>query len=234
MGDKKVFNTSKNMAIHQIEAPDGQIHEIEAPDDATPEQVMSFFQENYKPVQLKITDWVDDKPVKNAEQKGSTDYSQMSDEELLNIVRPATKPSGSNRPSLDEIFGNQSTALSPSDNILLRMNNSISNIGDSAIFAIVLFAIAIIFERYVENKKKKYKATKFNIFEGARRVVKLTQFGAIIILFSENRNNIELAVIYAAYWYLGIMLLSLIIGWIVRGFFNIPNWQDAKEKIIDK
>ena len=37
------------MAIHQIEAPDGKIHEIEAPDDASPEQIMSFFEANYKP-----------------------------------------------------------------------------------------------------------------------------------------------------------------------------------------
>lgn len=36
------------MAIHQIQAPDGQIHEIEAPDNATPEQVTAFFQSSYQ------------------------------------------------------------------------------------------------------------------------------------------------------------------------------------------
>lgn len=37
------------MPIHQVQAPDGTVHAIDAPDGATPDQVMSFFQQNYDP-----------------------------------------------------------------------------------------------------------------------------------------------------------------------------------------
>ncbi len=37
------------MSIHEIQAPDGSVHQIEAPDNASPDQVMSFFQQGYQP-----------------------------------------------------------------------------------------------------------------------------------------------------------------------------------------
>lgn len=35
--------------MHQVQAPDGSVHAIEAPEGATPEQVVSFFQQSYDP-----------------------------------------------------------------------------------------------------------------------------------------------------------------------------------------
>jgi hypothetical protein len=79
----------------------------------------------------------------------------------------------------------------------------------------------------LKKKRKKSDTKKFNIFEGSRRLLKLIQITSIIVILCIFRNKLEI-IEYIGWWYFGTLLFGLIIGWIVRGFLNIPNWQDSR------
>ena len=69
---------------------------------------------------------------------------------------------------------------------------------------------------------------KFNIFQGSRRITKIIQIISLIVVWNINTDSSLNYIIISALCYFGILFVSVIIGWIVRGVFNIPFNQDSK------
>ena len=76
-----------------------------------------------------------------------------------------------------------------------------------------------------------------NIFEGFRRIAKIfigiIIFGMIVGAFnggfhSQGEFRISYFLLCIILWPLFIVILTVIMGWIVRGFMGIPQGQDKK------
>lgn len=77
-----------------------------------------------------------------------------------------------------------------------------------------------------------------NLFEGSRRLIRVTQFaiaaGTILIggYYVNEAGTIssnDMDVVYAAIgWIVGIEVFARAVGWIIRGFKDIPTGQDVR------